>query len=104
MYKSTETVLCMPAIEELTRFGVIDDNSKETAWKKAEICSESISSGKADGIVEIYSKNLSYRRGISNTKDWSWPYINGINHIKIAAPIIINTKKAKTLAIDSETL
>ena len=104
MYKSTVIVLCIPAIDEFTRFWVIDVNSDETAWKKTEIWSESTKSGNAAGIVETKFKKSLNNLGISKTKDCSWTYISGINHVNIAAPIIINIEKDRIIESDSEIL
>lgn len=97
-------MLCIPAIEDVTKFCVIDDNSDETDWKKIDIWSEFTRSGKETDIAVINLRNSSNKRGKSKTNDCSWTYINGINHVNIAAPTIINIEKARIADIDSDTL
>ena len=60
------------AIEDLTKFWVIEESSEETAWKKTDIWSESTKSGKAAGIVDKKFKKSLKSLGISNTNDCSW--------------------------------
>ena len=91
-------------MEDFTRFWVIEDNSDETAWKNTDIWSADTRSGKVAGISDTKFKNSLNSLGRSNTKVWSWTYINGINQINMAAPTIINTANDRINAIDSETL
>ena len=72
MYKRIVIVLWIPAIEDLTRFCVIEDNSDETAWKKTDIWSESTSSGNAAGTVDTKFKKSLKSLGISRTNDCNW--------------------------------
>ena len=72
-------------------------NSEETAWKNTLIWSEFTNSGKAVGIVETKFKKSLNNLGISRTNDCIWTYSKGINHVNIAAPIIINIENWATL-------
>ena len=93
MYNRIVIVLCMPAIDDLTKFWVMDVNSVETAWKKTEIWSEETSSGNFVGNSDTKLRKLLNRPGMSKIKAWSWIYRIGTSQIKIAAPVIINIEK-----------
>ena len=99
MYKRVVIVLWIPDIEDFTIFWVIELNSEETAWKNTLIWSEFTNSGKAVGIVETKFKKSLNNLGISRTNDCIWTYSKGINHVNIAAPIIINIENAITVEI-----
>ena len=94
IYKRTVIVLWIPEIDDLTMFCVMDESSEDTAWKNTEIWSEFTKSGKAAGIVETKFKNSLNILGMSKTNDCNWTYNNGINHVNIAAPTIMNIENA----------
>ena len=104
MYKRTVILLCIPEIDDFTRFWVIDDISEETAWKKTDIWSDDTKSGKAVGILDTKFRNSLNSLGKSRTNDCNCTYIRGINQINIAAPTNIKIVKDKISAKDSETL
>ena len=83
----------MPAIDDLTKFCVIDVSSVETAWKKTVIWSVETRSGNLVGNSDTKFKKLLNKPGISKTKAWSWIYKIGTSHIKIAPPVTINMEK-----------
>ena len=103
-YSNTVIVLWIPDIEDFTIFWVMEESSDDTAWKKTDIWSDVTNSGKAVGILETKFKNSLKSLGKSNTNDCNWTYINGISHINIAAPKIINMLNESIKAIDSEIL